>query len=365
MSVSLNVARAWAEAAYSAGHRAGVENPDQESINIDDFRPKRGKKSRSPTKKVKPEASAEHNPSCCDARVWNQGYGGQCSKSPLDGCAFCAIHQKAYNASLEKGGSDLRNGRYSRPIPERTLDGSDEKIPWKKVGDGSPKSPDKEDVKHPRPRGPAPKSESGGRKTWDGEVGQWLEPKVVSDDSETEDMSDEEDSGKKVGEKVEETVEETVLLVDEPAITPEEEEAIFGVDDEEVVKSEVASGIEIVKGVKPDGTAYEVEIHQFEPEPELEAEAEPEPAPAPETDLVTDLELGEDVPQEVSPDIPTIDGDILKFQGVDYMLDADDGMMYHTETYDEVGKYDKDTQKIAWNTKKFEMAHKKSAAAAK
>ena len=75
--MSLNVARSWAEAAFTAGHRMGVENPDLPEVNIDDYRPKRGKKSSKSTKTVDHTlGSAEFNPQCCDARVWNAGWGG-------------------------------------------------------------------------------------------------------------------------------------------------------------------------------------------------------------------------------------------------------------------------------------------------
>ena len=375
MSVSLNVAKAWAEAAFTAGHRMGVENPDLPEVSIEDYRPKRGKRSSKSAKAVNRElGSSEFNALCCDARVWNAGYGGQCSKTPLDGSPFCTLHKKQYEASLEKGGSDIRNGRYSAPLPESTLDGSNEKIPWKSLkGEKSSNASSKGE--HPKPRGPPPKSENGGKKVWNAEIGQWEDP--VVDGSETEDMSDAGSVGDPsvvaelvdetpVEEKDEEKVEETVLLIDEPAITPEEEQEIFGDDDEEVV----ASGIEIVKGVKPDGTEYEVEIHQFEPEPELEPESEPEPEPEPETESEPEaepeavVEMDEDVvtysppsPVKESASIPEVKDDQLIIDGVSYMFDADDGMVYHSESYDEVATYCAKTASVAWKSKKYEIQH--------
>jgi hypothetical protein len=405
MSVSLNVARAWAEAAYTAGHREGVENHElPETFDIDNYRPKRGKRSSKGKKGVdKTLSSAEYNATCCDARVWNTGYGGQCSKSPFDGGHFCSIHQKQYDASLEKGGSDLRNGRYSQPIPERTLDGSDENIPWKS-GDGPSISPKKDDVKHVRPRGPAPKSDSGGRKVWDGEVGVWVEPKVESG-SDTEDMTDEETTAETpavetvvaetvaaetvavetvaeetVAEEtaavetvVEETVAEETVVEETAAVETVVEETVVEESDEE--GEELNREGQLVETAPPSDEVIEDPVvfagENFEPEPEPESveggetapeNFEPEPD-APPAKLAEDLELDEDgdlAPETPSSiDTPTMEGDILKYHGVDYMFDADDGMMYHCDSYDEVGKYDKMTKKITWKTKKCEISHKK------
>ena len=417
MSVSLNVARAWAEAAFTAGHREGVENPDlPETITIDEYRPKRGKKASTAKKVVdKGLASAEYNTDCCDARVWNQGYGGQCSKSPFDSGHFCALHQKQYNASLEKGGTDLRNGRYSLPTPERTLDGSDEKIPWKS-GDGPSLSPKKDDVKNPRPRGPAPKSDSGGRKVWDGEVGVWSDPKVDSG-SDTEDMSDEEivqpvvetAAKETVAEETvaeetvaEETVAEETVAVETAAeetlsveTVAEETVAVETVAEETVAEETVADETVAVETVAVETVAVETVAEEtvavetvavetvavetvaeetvaedqvvfvgenFEPEPEAEPEAEPEPRLKEDLELDEDGDLAAEPPSSSGRDPchnPTIKGENLWLQGVEYVFDAEDGMMYHIDTYDEVATFD--GSKVVWNTKKFEISHKKAA----
>jgi hypothetical protein len=406
MSVSLNVARSWAQTAFTAGHQVGVDNPDLPDINIDDYRPKRGKKSSTLKKVVdKDLSSAEYNTSCCDARIWNQGHGGQCSKSPLDACDFCALHKKQYDASLEKGGTGLRNGRYSSPIPERTLDGSDEKIPWKKAGSCSPTSSKKPAVKHPRPRGPAPKSESGGRKLWDGDVGVWVEPKVDSDCSDTEDMSDEETVQKVEEPEVEATVENVEAVVEEPEVEAvvEDQPKVEAVVEDQPEVEEVVEEPEVGDQPKVEEVVEEPEVEAVVEEPKVEATVEKveavveepevedqlkveevveepkvegtydgiddsapegfEPEPAPGYDQESEPELGEDKSQGApsSIDTPTIDGDILKYQGVDYMFDADDGMMYHSETYDEVATFNLETNAITWKTKKFEIAHKKAA----
>jgi hypothetical protein len=415
MSVSLNVARAWAEAAFTAGHREGVENPDlPETITIDEYRPKRGKKASTAKKVVdKGLASAEYNTDCCDARVWNQGYGGQCSKSPFNSGLFCSLHQKQYEASLEKKGTDLRNGRYSQPTPERTLDGSDEKIPWKS-GDGPSISPKKDDVKNPRPRGPAPKSDSGGRKVWDGEVGVWVDPKVDSG-SDTEDMTDEETTVAEttvaettVAETVveETTVEETVVaetVVEETAVeettvaetvveeTAVEETTVAETVVEETVVEETTVAETVVEETTVAETAVEETVVEESDEsgeelnregqlvewapPSDEVIEDPvvfagdnfEPEPEPEPRLTEDLELDEDgdlaTESPSSSDLPIIKEDSLRWEGVDYVFDAEDGMMYHSETYDEVATFD--GKKVTWNGKKFEMAHKKASLDAK
>ena len=411
MSVSLNVARAWAEAAFTAGHREGVENPDlPETITIDEYRPKRGKKASTAKKVVdKGLASAEYNTGCCDARVWNQGYGGQCSKSPFNSGPFCSLHQKQYEASLEKKGTDLRNGRYSQPTPERTLDGSDEKIPWKS-GDGPSISPKKDDVKNPRPRGPAPKSDSGGRKVWDGEVGVWVDPKVDSG-SDTEDMTDEETTAETtVAETVvaETTVAETAAVetavaetvavetVAEETVVEETAAVETVVEDTAVEETTVAETAAVETAVEEttveettveETTVAETVVEESGEElnregqlvewapPSDEVIEDPvvfagdnfEPEPEPEPRLTEDLELDEDgdlaTESPSSSDLPIIKEDSLRWEGVDYVFDAEDGMMYHSETYDEVATFD--GKKVTWNGKKFEMAHKKASLDAK
>jgi hypothetical protein len=92
-----------------------------------------------------------------------------------------------------------------------------------------------------------------------------------------------------------------------------------------------------------------------------------EPEPEPEPRLTEDLELDEDgdlaTESPSSSDLPIIKEDSLRWEGVDYVFDAEDGMMYHSETYDEVATFD--GKKVTWNGKKFEMAHKKASLDAK
>ena len=43
------------------------------------------------------------------------------------------------------------------------------------------------------------------------------------------------------------------------------------------------------------------------------------------------------------------------------MFDADDGMVYHSESYDEVATYCAETVSVAWKSMKFEIQHKKDS----
>ena len=370
MSVSVNVARAWAEAAFTAGHKMGVENPDLPEVNIDDYRPKRGKKSSiskkstgSPKKVSVDSSSLPFDESRCDARVWNGGYGAQCSKAHAEGCRFCPLHNKQLEKSLSSGGTDLRCGCWSKDRPLRTLDGKDEPIKWKDASDSDTSKVVSKVGAHPKPRGPAPKSECGGKKVWNGEIGQWEDP--VLSGSDTEDMSDEDDVNKNVGEKVVENAGDK-KVVGEETIDGKHYEIS---ESSEIIKNENGTETEIIS---THFTEVSESIEEMEPEPEPEPDVEPEPEVAPEVEskeeekpidkVVNELEE-DDVtysPDSPRPDVDTqIEGDKLTHQGVTYMFDEDDGMIYHSETYDDVGKYCTLTMTLTWKSKKHEIAHLK------
>jgi len=52
----------------------------------------------------------------CQARIWNDGYGGQCSRKQGEGCGFCGKHQKI----IESQGS-LWLGKMSDDRPETPM----------------------------------------------------------------------------------------------------------------------------------------------------------------------------------------------------------------------------------------------------
>ena len=395
MSVSLNVARAWAEASFTAGHQMGVENPDIPEVNIDDYRPKRGKKSAcskktsgSPKKGSMDSSSLPFDESRCDARVWNGGYGGQCSKAHAEGCRFCPLHEKQLEKSLASGGTDLRCGCWSKDRPSRTLDGKDEAIKWKDASEGDISKSVSKSGDHPKPRGPAPKSECGGKKVWNGEIGQWEDPALSGSD--TEDMGDEDEVSKKV---IEQKVVEN--LGDEKVVGGETIDGKYYEISEssKIIKNANGSETEIIS---THFTEVESVVEEMEPEPEPEPEAEavvePEAAAVveqeaeavvePEAEAVVEPEAkgviaessstqrvvadeleADDVtyaPGSPRSDVDTqIDGDKLTHQGITYMFDEDDGMIYHSETYDDVGKYCTATMTLAWKSKKHEIAHLK------
>ena len=403
MSVSLNVARAWAEASFTAGHQMGVENTDIPEVNIDDYRPKRGKKSvcskktsGSPKKVSMDSSSLPFDESRCDARVWNGGYGGQCSKAHAEGCRFCPLHEKQLEKSLASGGTDLRCGCWSKDRPSRTLDGKDEAIKWKDASEGDISKSVSKSGDHPKPRGPAPKSECGGKKVWNGEIGQWEDPALSGSD--TEDMGDEDEVSKKV---IEQKVVEN--LGDEKVVGGETIDGKYYEISEssKIIKNANGSETEIIS---THFTEVESVVEEMEPEPEPEPEAEavvePEAAAVvepeaeavvepeaeavvePEAEAVVEPEAkgviaessstqrvvadeleADDVtyaPRSPRSDVDTqIDGDKLTHQGITYMFDEDDGMIYHSETYDDVGKYCTATMTLAWKSKKHEIAHLK------
>jgi len=414
-SVSINVARAWAEAAFTVGHQMGVENKDVPEVNIDDYRPKRGKKSSgskksavSPKKSSVDSSSLPFDESRCDARVWNGGYGAQCSKSHATGSRLCALHNNQLTKSLDGGGSDLRCGCWSKERPNRTLDGKDELIKWKdaSLAAGTSKCVSKVG-EHPKPRGPPPKSECGGKKVWNGEIGQWEDPMLSGSD--TEDMTD--DDSKEVAEK--KVVKKKV--VENKGSSGETEVGVDCIDGKyykvtetsKIVQNENGSETEIIS---THFTQTESETEPMEPESEPESEPEPEPESVPDNELevgpaemkgeveshsvevkkpqeevvsekvegssstqdkevvnsspIDELGIDSDEGPTYNPGSPrdcetSIDGDKLTHQGVGYMFDADDGMIYNTESYDDVGKYCTVKMTVIWKSKKHEIAHMK------
>lgn len=202
MSSKITIAEAqeWARRSFVAGLKIGngdaedfveANYPEHGEEGIDKhitadmigaFRPE--KKRPSPEQKNKSSeerAQADFVEGCCCARVWNHGFGAQCKKSHLEGGTLCKAHQETKDSLPE--GHDLKHGYFNQERPLFMLTNADgrekgdtiawadlkgEKKPRKSSAKKTPKTP-KAEVKHPRPKGRAPKG-----KKWDHETGEWI-----------------------------------------------------------------------------------------------------------------------------------------------------------------------------------------------
>jgi hypothetical protein len=54
-----------------------------------------------------------YNPNKCQSRVWNKGFGQQCSRCPKNGGKYCNLH---YNELISKG--YLKHGDIQDPPPK-------------------------------------------------------------------------------------------------------------------------------------------------------------------------------------------------------------------------------------------------------
>jgi hypothetical protein len=120
---------AWLHAAWKDGFDKGVDGRD-ELPDFDTIKPARN----SPDKdKLSPEEASllPFNPDKCKARMYQAGYGVQCTRSHKEGCGdFCMTHHKKIPDDTNL---NLRFGIYGQERPNHWLDKSGdqaEKISW-------------------------------------------------------------------------------------------------------------------------------------------------------------------------------------------------------------------------------------------
>ena len=340
--ITLQEAREWVENALRNFDRDDLTKLDDalngEGIQefIDTFRPvvsKSPKKKKTPSPKKEIIPDAPYDDTCCVARADKKDVMGfrincQCTNAPKDG-GLCSTHIKKRDS--KKG---LELGLYTDERPVNWADGST--IIWSDSSD-EVKEGAKKKVK---------------RKVTCSICGVVGHTKAKCPQKDTALCKKvEEKVEEKTEEKVEEKTEEKVLLIDEPAITPEEEQQIFGDDEEEKTEENV----EIITGETPDGKKYEVEIHShpphetapegFEPEPEVEPTHSPgSPKSLEDSQKTESLSDAEDDGEELGYDCASDDGGDskpIKFEGVSYELDGDEVAVYDDDG-DHVGNWDGD-----------------------
>ncbi len=321
----------WARQAFMAGLKIGAgdaedivecnymehgESEISEHVTckmMDVFRPAIEKRSI-PVKKDSSERSVlEFNTDCCSARVWNHGFGGQCTKKHLEGGTLCKSHQNAKNKLPE--GDDLKHGYYNEERPLFMLTAADgrekgDAIAWADLREkikaersskkkaASSKKPVKKapvkEVKFPRPKGRGPKG-----KIWDYEHGNWSDSNV----SESPAVEKEEtpDIAAGVGE-IKEVVE----------VPPAEVAPVV----EEVPPAEVVSVVkEIISATENDKS------------PDLEIDN------GKESDL--EIDNGED-------------DEKITYEGVEYIYDEEQKEVYTVEDMELMGTWNAENQTIIW-----------------
>ena len=287
---------------------------------MDSFRPVAEKKSVAAKKDSSERSVLDFNPDCCCARVWNHGFGGQCTKKHLDGGTLCKGHQNTKDKLPE--GDELKHGYFNQERPLFMLTAADgrekgdtiawadlkEKIKAEKsakkkvtsVKKTSNKSPAK-DVKFSRPKGRGPKG-----KTWDYETGEWVD--LILSISPVEQVKVVDD-GAGVGEIKEESVKWSVE------------------DVERIAKAR-------------SGAASRAE-----------ALAQPV-APAEVVTAVEDLVCKTEDDKRESPDLEIDneddDEEKITYDGVEYIYDEDQKEVYTVDDMELMGTWNAEEQKIIW-----------------
>jgi len=147
--ISVGEAMEWLKNAKESWNAGGVPDEEEFLQVISDLRPVDFKAPRKPRVSKKSSSSSEraemvYDEAKCDARVWNDSLGAQCSKKKIAGQCLCSMHQK----HSEKHDGELKEGLINAERPTHHYgDAGGKLIPWhdvvgdkKKKGGGPKKS---------------------------------------------------------------------------------------------------------------------------------------------------------------------------------------------------------------------------------
>ena len=297
--ISGHEAKEWIRNVCDAIDRGATYDDEESFINfISEHKPKDFKaprKQRASKKSSEDRAATEYNCQLCDARVWNNALGGQCSRKKIDGEWCCTIHSK----EAAKNDGKLRNGLITEERPTHAYgDESQALLPWHDVE--LPKKTKKTSGGEGKGKG------KGTRKCSNcGECGHnkktcpLLKCETVEKNVEKVEKNVEE------VEKVEDVVSTVRAALTE--VVAKVEEKVEGTIDEPIPEDDGAG-----TGLIP-----------------LNKESvEEEKVETPKTEPLSDEELEEDQ-----------SGDTITFQGIEYTLDTEENMVYDDELA-EVGTWD-------------------------
>jgi len=306
--ISGHEAKEWIRNVCDAMDRGATFDDEESFIQfISEHKPKDFKaprKQRASKKSSEDRAATEYDCQLCDARVWNNALGGQCSRKKIDGEWYCTIHSK----EAAKNDGKLRNGLITEERPTHAYgDESQALLPWHDVelpkktkktsggegkvkGKGTRKCSNCGECGHNKKTCPLLKCETVDK------VEKKVEKKVEEVEKVEDVISTVRAALTEVVAKVEEKVEETI---DEPI--PEDDGAGTGL---------------IPLNKEP------VE------EDQVEEPVEEEKVETPKTEPMSDEELEEDNSEET-----------ITFEGIEYTFDSEDNMVYDDDL-EQLGTWD-------------------------
>ena len=280
------------------------------------------RKSRANKKSSSERSETEYECQLCDARVWNDGLGAQCTRKKKDGEWFCTIHCK----EASKNDGKLRNGLVTEDRPTHAYgDESQQLLPW-------------HDVELPEKK---TKKSSGGKGTRKcSNCGECGHNKKTCPHLETEEMKEkrlkkEEAAAKRAAKKVAKAEQEASKTGKKSDETVEEDDGsgvglqLIG---EEAPVETVTQQIlnEVVDTVVNTNTTSVTTEEEFQAaRTELKKVVETNTTPVTEPDLEE-----EDLEEDESGD-----GETIMFEGIEYTLDTEDNTVYD-DTLTEIGTWD-------------------------
>ena len=308
--------------AMDRGATADIDLGDEERFIqfISEHKPKDFKaprKQRASKKSSEDRAATEYNCQLCDARVWNNALGGQCSRKKIDGEWCCTIHSK----EAAKNDGKLRNGLITEERPTHAYgDESQALLPWHDVE--LPKKTKKTSGGEGKGKG------KGTRKCSNcGECGHNKKTcPLLKCETVDKEIENKEEKVEKVEKKVEQ-VEDVVSTV-RATLT----EVVAKVEaSEDPIPEDDASGTGLIplnkEPVEEDPVEEQEELFGLEKDYQMNATGNS----TPKTEPLSDEELDEDQSD-----------DTITFQGIEYTFDSEENMVYDDELA-EVGTWDGET----------------------
>jgi len=146
----------WATDAYIAGYQAALDGSGTGAIptdiDVSIFDPRNKGESAKATKRNQIDGEErshlDYDPCKCDARVWNRGYGAQCSRKKVDGEILCVSCLKKHEDLVSKG-LNLPFGLITDERPTISLDKGAE-IAWKDLKKDNSSTPKNRSQKMPK-----------------------------------------------------------------------------------------------------------------------------------------------------------------------------------------------------------------------
>jgi len=318
-------AKEWIRNCLTAmGHEHGDEEKLIDFISLHkpkDFKAPR--KSRANKKSSSERSETEYECQLCDARVWNDGLGAQCTRKKKDGECFCTIHCK----EASKNDGKLRNGLITEDRPTHAYgDESQQLLPW-------------HDVELPEKK---TKKSSGGKGTRKcsncGECGHNKKtcPHLETAEMKEKRLQKEEAAAKRAAKKAAKAEADAAKTEQDTETTVEDDGAGVGlqlIGEEASVETVSQQVVADIIDTVVDTTTTEVTTEEFQAaRTELKKVVDTDITPVPEPDLEE-----EDLEEDESGD-----GETIMFEGIEYTLDTEENTVYDDELA-EIGKWDGET----------------------